>query len=138
MAIAVGTAIAYLTLDKSGFKNGIKSAGEDLKAFATGTGGAEDRVKSLGNALTNTGKAMTKPSIAAGGFLTMATNTAMGFEEQMSKVQAISNANGEEMVKLSDLSRKMGAATKFSAKEAGEGLEYMAMQKWSVTKKLVA
>lgn len=130
MSIAVGTAVAYLTLDRSGFKNGLKSAGQDLKAFATGTGGAEERVNSLGNALTSTGKAMAKPSIAAGGFLTMATNTAMGFEEQMSKVQAISNANGEDMAKLSDLSRKMGAATKFSAKEAGQGLEYMAMAGW--------
>lgn len=130
MAINVGTAVAYLTLDKSGFKNGIKSVGRDLKNFATGTGGAEDRVKSLGSALTNTGKSLVKPSIAAGGFLGMATKTAMGFEEQMSKVQAISGANAKDMGKLTALSREWGAKSKFSAMESGQALEYMAMAGW--------
>lgn len=130
MAVAVGTAIAYLTLDKSAFKNGIKSAGQDLKAFATGTGGAEERVSSLGNALTSTGKAMAKPSIAAGGFLAMATKTATDFQAQMSKVGAISGANNKEMDKLSTLAREWGAKTKFSATEAGQALEYMGMAGW--------
>ncbi|WP_252233775.1 phage tail tape measure protein [Clostridium sp. ZS1] len=127
MSINVGSAIAYLTLDKSSFTNGIKSAGADLKNFVSGSDGTEQRIKSLGDSISSAGSAMAGPSIVADGFLGMATKTAMGFEEQMSKVQAISTASGEDMAKLSDLSRKMGAATKFSAKEAGEGLEYMAM-----------
>ena len=130
MAINVGTAIAYLQLDKSGFKNSLHSAGTDLKNFATGSGKTEDKVNSLGNALTNTGKAMAKPSIVAGGFLGMATKTAMGFETQMDKVKAISNASGEDMKKLEEVARKMGSSTKFSASEAGQGLEFMAMAGW--------
>ncbi|SQB33652.1 phage tail tape measure protein [Clostridium cochlearium] len=130
MAVNVGTAIAYLQLDKSGFKNSLHSAGQDLKNFATGTGGAEDKIKSLGSALTSTGKAMAKPSIAAGGFLAMATRTAMGFEEQMSKVKAISGATDGEMQKLEKTAREWGAKTKFSAKESAEAMEFMGMAGW--------
>ncbi|EQB3101458.1 phage tail tape measure protein [Clostridium botulinum] len=130
MSVNVGTAVAYLTLDRSGFKNGIRSAGTDLKNFVTGTNGAEGRVKSLGNALTNTGKAMTKPSIAAGAFLGSAVKTAADFEGQMSKVQAISGATENDMKKLNTTAREWGAKTKFSAKEAGEAMEYMGMAGW--------
>ncbi|NOH14877.1 phage tail tape measure protein [Clostridium cochlearium] len=130
MAINVGTAVAYLTLDRSGFKNSLHSAGQDLKNFATGTGGAEDKIKSLGSALTSTGKAMAKPSIAAGGFLAMATKTAGDFEEQMSKVKAISGATDGEMQKLEKTAREWGAKTKFSAKESAEAMEFMGMAGW--------
>lgn len=52
------------------------------------------------------------------------------FQEQMSGVQAISNASAEDMVKLSQKAKEMGAATKFTATEAGEAMEYMAMAGW--------
>ncbi|MBN1047106.1 phage tail tape measure protein [Clostridium botulinum] len=130
MSINVGSAIAYLTLDRSGFTSGIKSAGADLKNFVTGSEGAKQRIKSLGNSISSVGSAMAMPSTDAGGFLGMATKTAMDYEAQMSKVKAISNATGEDMEKLSKLARDMGASTKFSAKESGEALEYMAMAGW--------
>jgi len=127
MAVNVGTAIAYLQLDKSGFQNSIKSAGADLKNFATGNGSAEDKVKSLGSALTSTGKAMAKPSIAAGGFLAMATKTAMGFEASMSNVSALSGATGKDLEELGLKAREMGKGTSKSAKEAADGMGYMAL-----------
>lgn len=56
--------------------------------------------------------------------------TAAEFESQMSTVEAISGATAEEMEQLSAAAKKMGAATKFTAVEAGEALEYMAMAGW--------
>lgn len=52
------------------------------------------------------------------------------FEAQMSSVQSISNATGEDMAKLATLAKKMGATTQFTAVEAGQALEYMAMAGW--------
>lgn len=52
------------------------------------------------------------------------------FEEQMSTVQAISQASDSEMGLLTDLAEKMGRETRFSATEAGQGLEFMAMAGW--------
>jgi len=52
------------------------------------------------------------------------------FQEQMSTVQAISGATGNDLKLLSEKAKEMGATTKFTAKEAGEAMEYMAMAGW--------
>lgn len=66
--------------------------------------------------------------IAAG--LVAATKAGMDFEAQMSKVQAISGASADEIQALTEKAKQMGVETKFSATEAGEALEYMAMAGW--------
>lgn len=52
------------------------------------------------------------------------------FQEQMSTVQAISGATGDDLKLLSEEAKRMGATTKFTAKEAGQAMEYMAMAGW--------
>lgn len=52
------------------------------------------------------------------------------FQEQMSTVGAISNASAEDMARLSQKAKEMGAKTAFTAAEAGEAMEYMAMAGW--------
>lgn len=54
----------------------------------------------------------------------------MSFEAQMSTVEAISGATGAEMQALTAKAKQMGIDTKFSATEAGQALEYMAMAGW--------
>ena len=54
----------------------------------------------------------------------------MTFESSMSKVEAVSGANADEMEKLRDKAREMGETTKFTAGEAGDALNYMAMAGW--------
>lgn len=58
------------------------------------------------------------------------------FEAQMSTVKAISGASNSEMEKLNALAKQMGIDTKFSASEAGKGLEYMAMAGWNTQQML--
>lgn len=57
-------------------------------------------------------------------------DTFTSFEAQMSAVQAISGATGEEMEALTEKAKAMGASTSFTATEAGQALEYMAMAGW--------
>ena len=57
-------------------------------------------------------------------------NVGMEFDTQMSKVKAISGATSEEMTLLRDKAKEMGETTKFTAGEAGEAFEYMAMAGW--------
>ncbi len=52
------------------------------------------------------------------------------FEEQMSAVQAVSMASEEDMLRLNEMAKELGASTKFSATEVGQGFEYMAMAGW--------
>lgn len=54
----------------------------------------------------------------------------MDFEQEMSAVKAISGATEDEFQRLTDAAMKMGAETKFSAKESAQALEYMGMAGW--------
>lgn len=91
-----------------------------------------DRLDSFAN---KTFAVMAKGAAAASaglaGVLTASTMAGSGFEAQMSTVQAISQASSGEMKQLKEVAAEMGRTTKFSATEAGEGLEYMAMAGWN-------
>ena len=56
--------------------------------------------------------------------------TAADFDSAMSKVAAVSGATGSEFDALRDKAREMGSKTKFSASEAAEAMNYMAMAGW--------
>lgn len=63
---------------------------------------------------------------ALGGMVTESVNAAMGFEQQMSGVQAVLGGTAEDNAKLTDLALELGSKTKFSAQEAAEGMEILA------------
>ena len=58
------------------------------------------------------------------------------FDSQMSKVEAISGATADEVERLRDKAKEMGSTTKFTATEAGEAFEYMAMAGWKTEEML--
>ena len=58
-------------------------------------------------------------------------DTYKNFEAAMSQVQAISGASGTQLEKLTEKAKEMGATTKFTATEAGEAFNYMAMAGWN-------
>lgn len=92
---------------------------------------AGEKMQQVGAKLTDVGKTLTQkvtaPIVAGFGAALKVTSD---FDSQMSKVNAISGATGDEVQQLRDKAREMGAATKFSATEAGEAFEYMAMAGW--------
>lgn len=58
--------------------------------------------------------------------------TGVDFSSSMSRVQAISGATAEEFELLEDTARQLGAETVFSASDAAEALNYMALSGWDV------
>jgi len=93
-------------------------------------------IKDVGDKIKGAGEAFAPFSAAAGAGIVGAVKEAATFDAQMDKVRAISGASGDEMEILSQKAREMGAATKFSAQEAGEGFEYMAMAGWKTDQML--
>lgn len=63
-------------------------------------------------------------------------DTYKNFEAAMSQVQAISGACGTQLEKLTEKAKEMGATTKFTATEAGEAFNYMAMAGWDTQQML--
>ena len=110
------------------FKNSLESA------TGAGTSGMEalgQKMQTVGNNMTSTGKAMTAsvtvPIVALG---TAAVKTAANFDSAMSEVSAVSGATGKDLDDLRAKAREMGSKTKFSATEAASGFKYMAMAGW--------
>ena len=69
-------------------------------------------------------------SLSAGAMVGSSVKTYAGFESTMSQVKAISGATPEEFSQLTEKAKEMGATTKFTAQEAGEAFNYMAMAGW--------
>lgn len=55
------------------------------------------------------------------------------FEEAMSTVEALSQANAQDMAALAAEAKELGATTKFTAKESADAMGYMAMAGWDAT-----
>ncbi|WP_181454628.1 phage tail tape measure protein [Paenibacillus dendritiformis] len=90
-----------------------------------------DTFNSAGEAMTKAGQNLTtKVSLPLAGVGTFALHTGMQFDSQMSKVQAISGATGESLDKLRAQAKDLGAATAFTATQAAEGMEYLALAGW--------
>jgi len=65
-----------------------------------------------------------------GGLVTAIVKTGADFDTQMAKVNAITGATTEQIAELRKEARRLGADTPFSAKQAGEGMEYLALAGW--------
>ena len=63
-------------------------------------------------------------------------NVGSSFEAGMSGVKAIAGASGEEFQKLTDKAKSLGASTKFTATEASQAMNYMAMAGWNAEQML--
>lgn len=69
-------------------------------------------------------------SLSAGAMVGSSVKTYAGFESTMSQVKAVSGATEAQFEKLTAKAKEMGATTKFTAQEAGEAFNYMAMAGW--------
>lgn len=88
------------------------------------------KMESAGNAIAGVGKKMSIASTAVAGLGVAAVKTTADFDSAMSQVAAVSGATGDDLQALRDKAREMGEKTKFSASEAAEAMNYMAMAGW--------
>lgn len=107
-------------LDESGLKKGLSG----LESFASkgfsviGTA-AEAAMEVAVGAVT---AGMAAIGTAVGASVKIGTE----FEAQMSRVEAISGATGDELIALKEKAKEMGAATMFSATESAQAMENLA------------
>ncbi len=103
------------------------------KISATG-----EKLKTVGDNISSAGQKMLPVTAAVTGLGTAAVTTAANFESSMSQVQAtmgitkdsMSTVDGQSvntMDTLSELAKKMGSETAFSAKECADALNYLAL-----------
>ncbi len=96
------------------------TAGKSIEEFGNKVTNISKKLDTLGSTLTTT---LTLPVLAIG---TAAVTTGNTFEAQMSRVQAIAGATGDELEQLTQQAMDLGAETSFSATEVAEGMENLA------------
>ncbi|MBQ8540578.1 MAG: phage tail tape measure protein [Clostridia bacterium] len=101
-------------LDETGLKNGLDKASKTAKLAA--------------GAITTAIGAGTAAAIKVGS----------DFEKAMSSVYAISNATGETAEKLKNAADEAGATTQFSATQAANALEYLALAGYNAEESMAA
>jgi TP901 family phage tail tape measure protein len=91
----------------------------------------EDQFRDVGLALTAMGAAGTA---AIGGAIKVAAD----FEKEMDRVGAISRATDEDLDRLTQTAIDLGASTSFSASEAAQGMQFLAMAGFDVNETIDA
>ena len=89
-----------------------------------------ETLQSAGDKISGVGQKLLPVTAGVTALGTIAVKTGADFDAAMSKVAAVSGATGSEMDALREKAREMGSKTKFSASEAADAMNYMAMAGW--------
>lgn len=127
MAGSLGTIYAELRLKLDQFKQDIANATAEIKNMQEDASTSLSTFTNMGNQMKNVGgtlsKYVTAPIVGLG---IAAVRAGAQFDSAMSEVAAISGATGSEFEALRAQARDLGAATKFTATEAAEGMTMLA------------
>lgn len=66
-------------------------------------------------------------TLASVGAMVIPVKIAIDFEDSMARVKALSNATEEEFAQLTAKARQLGRDTRYTASQAAEGMQYLAM-----------
>lgn len=120
-------------------KLSFKTAASGIKSIATNAAGAAASAGKF--AVKGLAAGITAATVAAVGLGTAAVNVGAGFEASMSQVAATmgmtageADYSNEQYAMLANTAKEMGAATKFSAAESAEALNYMALAGYDAEK----
>ena len=98
-------------------------------AFAK-LGATGEVMQNVGDKISGAGEKLLPVTAGITALGTAAVKTGADFDSAMSKVAAVSGATGDDLEALRAKAREMGSQTKFSASEAAEAMNYMAMAGW--------
>lgn len=129
MAESLGSAVLELEADRSKLDRDLSGAERGVSQTLSGMG---DRSVKTGKTLT---KSMTAPIVGLGAAAVM---TGVKFDDRMARVQAISGATGDEFDSMRDKAQQLGSTTRFSASEAAEGMEFMALAGFDANETIAA
>lgn len=121
---------AKLTLDTSEYERGLKDSEREASSFASKLGGGLKNAAKVGAA------AIGAATAAVGGFAASSVKVGANFDSAMSQVAATMGKTTDEIKDLREFAKKMGSETAFSASQAAEALNYMALAGYNSEKSM--
>lgn len=120
------------SVKKSG--DSFKDAEKDVKSYKDAVGDLKSAMKDVSDDLSGLAKlaggAVTAIGTAAVGGVKSVVEVGSSFEKSMSRVEAISGASADDLEKLKNAAKEMGATTSKTASESADALSYMALAGW--------
>ncbi len=102
--------------------------GADLKDFDRDLRRATKEIEYVSKKMENVGKTLTKNlTIPILGIGAASVKIGSDFQAGMSEVKAITGSTGKEFEMLENQAKELGSTTKFSAREAADGMKYLGM-----------
>lgn len=114
---------AILKFNGAGVQKQLGKAQRGFKTMANSVAKASQSVAKLGQGIK--GLTLAGAPLTAG--VAIATKEFADFEKQMSVVKALTQPTAQEFKALEAEAKRMGATTAFTAKEAGQGMEFLAL-----------
>ena len=142
--MADSTIAIKITGNTADITNKLKQVNANLNAMGSRATVAKGKMAGLGNSFTGV---MGKASALSAGFLGIAAairaisgtvKTLANFDFEMSKVEAISGATGKTLSEMTDLARKMGATTMYTATEAASAMKFLSMAGFDAKQSMAA
>lgn len=121
MAAVIGSLRADLSVSIAKFEGDLGRAAQALERFGKQAARISSQLESAGSRMT---MLITAPLVAFGA---TALRAAGDFEQSMNRVEALTQATGEELKKLKDQARELGGTTQFSASDAADAMGFLAM-----------
>lgn len=120
--------VAKLLLDSSDYDSKLKTAGELAKTVGSG----------IGTAIKTAGAMVGAATTAVVAFAGESVKTGMTFDSSMSQVAATMGTTVDEIQNLREFALQMGSTTAFSASQAADALNYMALAGYSADEAMTA
>lgn len=112
---------AKLSLDSKDYEKGLDKAKSNADSVGSKIGNGLKTAAKIGAA------ALATATTAATGFAVSAVKAGQDFDSSMSQVAATMGKSVDEIKELRDFAQEMGATTAFSATQAADALNYMAL-----------
>lgn len=113
--------VAILNLDTQGYQGQLINAKNQTQSFGSKLGSSLQKAAKVGMA------AIGAVSTAVSAFAVTAVKTGMSFDKSMSQVAATMGKSVNDITELRDFAQEMGRTTKFTATQAADALNYMAL-----------
>ncbi|OMI09307.1 phage tail tape measure protein [Bacillus paralicheniformis] len=134
MSNAMTTSSTRMSSSMTGVAGAAAVASEGLTRTSRSAQTASRSGQSVMNSMEKASGALKAAGVAVTGFggamalgLGMAVKTTADFESAMSRVGALSGATGKQLNSLTQTAEHLGATTAFTATQAAEGMQFLAM-----------
>lgn len=133
MTTSIGGLVIDLKAETAALRRDLAAARSQVNSFSRQLSGSFSQIETASRRLQRgifdvSGALRGLATAFAGAFAGReVVGTIAGFEQAMANVRSVSRATAEDMRQLTAVAREMGAETVFSAREAAEGLGFLAM-----------